>query len=86
MVYTRVVEGVPPNSERSEMSVGGLYIIYRIRRMVLPFVRVYGQWVEEHIIPLSEQLSENGGNRGAGSIGRPRVATLLTGALREIWN
>ena len=40
------------------MSVGGLYISYRIRRMVLPFVRVYGQWVEEHIIPLSEQLQK----------------------------
>lgn len=24
--------------------------------MVLPFVRVYGQWVEEKIIPMSEQL------------------------------
>jgi len=38
------------------MSVGGLYISWRIRQMVLPFVRVYGQWVEEHIIPMSEQL------------------------------
>lgn len=26
--------------------------------MVLPFVRVYGQWVEERIIPLSEQLEK----------------------------
>lgn len=40
------------------MAVGGLYIAYRIRRMVLPFVRVYGQWVEERIIPLSEQLQK----------------------------
>ena len=40
------------------MAVGGLYIAYRIRRMVLPFLRVYGQWVEERIIPLSEQLQK----------------------------
>ena len=40
------------------MAVGGLYIAYRIRRMVLPFVRVYGQWVEERIIPMSEQLQK----------------------------
>jgi hypothetical protein len=40
------------------MAVGGLYIAYRIRQMVLPFVRVYGQWVEERIIPLSEQLEK----------------------------
>lgn len=26
--------------------------------MVLPFVRVYGQWVEERIIPMSEQLQK----------------------------
>jgi hypothetical protein len=26
--------------------------------MVLPFVRVYGQWVEEHIIPMSDQLEK----------------------------
>jgi len=26
--------------------------------MVLPFVRVYGQWVEQHIIPLSDQLEK----------------------------
>jgi hypothetical protein len=26
--------------------------------MVLPFVRIYGQWVEEHIIPLSEQFQK----------------------------
>jgi hypothetical protein len=46
------------NYDPQKMSVGGLYISYRIRRMVLPFVRVYGQWVEEHIIPLSEQLQK----------------------------
>jgi hypothetical protein len=40
------------------MAVGGLYIAYRIRRMVLPFVRVYGQWVEERIIPASKQLQK----------------------------
>jgi hypothetical protein len=40
------------------MSVGGLYIAHRIRRMVLPFVRVYGQWVEEQIIPMSNQLEK----------------------------
>ena len=40
------------------MAVGGLYIAYRIRRMVLPFVRVYGQWVEDRIIPMSEQLQK----------------------------
>jgi hypothetical protein len=40
------------------MAVGGSYIAYRIRRMVLPFVRVYGQWVEERIIPMSEQLQK----------------------------
>jgi hypothetical protein len=26
--------------------------------MVLPFIRVYGQWVEEHIIPMSDQLEK----------------------------
>jgi hypothetical protein len=40
------------------MAVGGLYISWRIRQMVLPFVRVYGQWVEERIIPMSDQLQE----------------------------
>lgn len=40
------------------MAVGGLYIAWRIRQMVLPFVRVYGQWVEDHIIPLSNQLQK----------------------------
>jgi hypothetical protein len=40
----------------SAMAVGGLYIAWRIRHMLLPFVRVYGQWVEERIIPMSEQL------------------------------
>ncbi len=38
------------------MSVRGLYLSWRICQMVLPFVRVYGQWVEERIIPMSEQL------------------------------
>jgi hypothetical protein len=40
------------------MAVGGLYISWRIRQMVLPFVRVYGQWVEERIIPMSDQLEK----------------------------
>jgi len=40
------------------MAVAGLYISWRIRQMVLPFVRVYGQWVEEHIIPMSDQLEK----------------------------
>lgn len=40
------------------MAVGGLYISWRIRQMVLPFMRVYGQWVEEHIIPMSNQLEK----------------------------
>jgi hypothetical protein len=40
------------------MAVGGLYIAWRIRQMVLPFVRVYGQWVEERIIPMSDQLEK----------------------------
>jgi len=40
------------------MAVGGLYISWRIRQMVLPFVRVYGQWVDEHIIPLGDQLEK----------------------------
>lgn len=40
------------------MAVGGSYIAYRIRRMVLPFIRVYGQWVEERIIPMAEQLQK----------------------------
>ena len=40
------------------MAVGGLYISWRIRQMVLPFVRIYGQWVEEHIIPMSDQLEK----------------------------
>jgi hypothetical protein len=38
------------------MAVAGGYISWRIRATVLPFVRVYGQWVEERIIPMSEQL------------------------------
>src|SRR5580658_10007905 len=40
------------------MADGGLYISWRIRQMVLPFVRVYGQWVEERIIPMSDQLEK----------------------------
>jgi hypothetical protein len=40
------------------MAVGGFYIAWRIRQMVLPFVRVYGQWVEERIIPMSDQLEK----------------------------
>lgn len=40
------------------MAVGGLYIAYRIRQMVLPFVRVYGQWVDERIIPMADQLEK----------------------------
>jgi hypothetical protein len=39
------------------MAVGGWYIAWRIRRGALPFVRVYGQWVEERIIPLASQLT-----------------------------
>jgi hypothetical protein len=30
--------------------------------MVLPFVRVYGQWVEEHIIPMSDQFEKIANN------------------------
>lgn len=40
------------------MAVGGLYIAYRIRRIVLPFVQVYGRWVEEQIIPMTDQLQK----------------------------
>jgi len=39
------------------MAVVGGYISWRIRQMVLPFVRVYGQWVEERIIPLVSNLT-----------------------------
>ena len=39
------------------MAVHGSYIAWRIRQAVLPFVRVYGQWVEERIIPLTSQLT-----------------------------
>lgn len=39
------------------MAVQGSYIAWRIRLAVLPFVRVYGQWVEERIIPLASQLT-----------------------------
>lgn len=38
------------------MAVGGGYIAWRIRQAALPFVRVYGQWVEEQIVPLSSQF------------------------------
>jgi hypothetical protein len=38
------------------MAVHGSYIASRIRVEVLPFVKVYGQWVEERIIPLASQL------------------------------
>jgi|GEM_PF-1292253 len=38
------------------MAVAGSYISWRIREAVLPFVRVYGQWVDEHIIPMAGQL------------------------------
>ncbi len=40
------------------MAVQGSYIAWRVRQTVLPFVRVYGQWVEERIIPLAEQLTK----------------------------
>jgi hypothetical protein len=40
------------------MAVQGGYISWRIRQAARPFVRVYGQWVEERIIPLASQLSE----------------------------
>ncbi|HEV3483009.1 MAG TPA: hypothetical protein VGR97_11865 [Candidatus Acidoferrales bacterium] len=39
------------------MAVEGCYMAWRIRQGVLPFVRVYGQWVEERIIPLDSQLT-----------------------------
>jgi hypothetical protein len=39
------------------MAVQGAYIAWRIRNTVLPFLRVYGQWVEEHIVPLAAQRS-----------------------------
>ena len=38
------------------MAVQGSYIGWRVRQSVLPFVRIYGQWVEERIIPLASQL------------------------------
>lgn len=40
------------------MAVVGSYIAWRIRHSVLRFIRVYGQWVEERIIPLASQLEE----------------------------
>lgn len=39
------------------MAVVGLYIAERIRRDVRPFIRVYGQWVEEYVLPLAASLS-----------------------------
>jgi hypothetical protein len=39
------------------MAVQGSYIAWRIRQIVLPYVRIYGQWVDEHIIPLASQLT-----------------------------
>jgi len=39
------------------MAVAGSYIVWRIRLGVLPFVRVYGQWVDEHIVPLASRLT-----------------------------
>src|SRR5580704_11047698 len=39
------------------MATHGSYFAWRIRRVVLPFVRVYGQWVGERIIPLASQLT-----------------------------
>lgn len=41
----------------NRVAVHGSYIAWRIRQAVLPFVRVYGQWVEERIIPLVSQLT-----------------------------
>lgn len=35
----------------------GGYISSRIRQTALPFVRVYGQWVEQQIIPLASQIT-----------------------------
>ncbi len=40
------------------MAVRGSYLAWRVRSTVLPFVRIYGQWVEERIIPLADQLTE----------------------------
>jgi len=40
------------------MAVVGKYIAWRIRSAVLPFVRIYGQWVDEHVIPMASQLQE----------------------------
>ena len=39
------------------MAVQGSYIARRMRMGVLPFDRVYGQWVDAHIIPLASQLT-----------------------------
>jgi hypothetical protein len=40
------------------MAVKGSSMASRMLMTVLPFVKVYGQWVEERIIPLSSQLNE----------------------------
>ena len=39
------------------MAVHDSYMAWRVRQTVLPFVRIYGQWVDEHIIPLVSRLS-----------------------------
>ena len=39
------------------MAVQGSHIAWRIRIVALPFLRAYGQWVEERIIPLASQLT-----------------------------
>ena len=40
------------------MAVNGDYIAWRIRRAALPFITVYGQWVDLHVVPLFAQLSK----------------------------
>ena len=40
------------------VAVQGSYIAWRVRHAVLPFVRIYGQWVAERIIPLAAQLTK----------------------------
>jgi hypothetical protein len=39
------------------MAVQGSYIAWRMRMAMLPFLAVYGQWVEERIIPLASELT-----------------------------
>lgn len=39
------------------MAVQGLYLGWRIRHTILPFIRTFGQWVDEHVIPLSTPLN-----------------------------